>query len=91
MEKIVEVGMPAEQVESLMQVKLSQVRIELQTHFEAEVAIVLQKHQGLCLEKEALKAEIELSSQNYFLEHKLPQAQAQLRCMKKRSKLCSKK
>ena len=45
-EKIVQVGMPAEQVESLMQVKLSQVRIELQTHFEAEVANVLQKQQG---------------------------------------------
>ena len=50
-EKIVEVGMPAEQVESLMQVKLSQARIELQTHFKAEVANVLQKQQGLCLEK----------------------------------------
>ena len=35
MEKIVEVGMPAEQVESLMQVKLSQLRIELQTHFKS--------------------------------------------------------
>ncbi len=69
MEKIVQVGMPAEQVESLMQVKLSQVRIELQTHFEAEVANVLQ---------------------NCFPEQ-LPQAQAQLRCMKKRSKRCSKK
>ena len=42
-EKIVEVGMPAEQVESLMQVKHSQVRI---THFKAEVANVLQKQPG---------------------------------------------
>ena len=45
-QKIVEVGMPAEQVESMMQVGLSQVRIELQTHFKAEVANVLRKQQG---------------------------------------------
>ena len=74
--------MPAEQVESLMQVKLSQVRIELQTHFKAEVANVLQKQQGRCLENAALKAEID-KSRAVISKLLSTQAQAQLRCMKK--------
>ena len=94
MEKIVEVGMPAEQVESLMQVKLSQVRIELQTHFEAEVANVLQKQQGLCLEKEALKAEIDKSravSSKLLSRAQTPTSTGTTEVYEEQIKLCSNK